>query len=94
MEDKVLEFIHRRFPEDCHWTDGNCYWFAKILEESFDLTLCYEPINGHFIAYDYDERCWYDWKGRHDENVGCVPFTVLKVIDPKWYDRLVRDCVN
>lgn len=32
---EVTEFIHRRFPDDCNWTSGNCYYFAVILQARF-----------------------------------------------------------
>lgn len=25
MKNKIEEFIRRRFPQDCNWTDGNRY---------------------------------------------------------------------
>ena len=33
---QVEEFIQRRFPVDCNWTNGNCYYFAVILNYSKD----------------------------------------------------------
>ena len=24
--EEILEFIKRRFPTDCHWVDGNCFY--------------------------------------------------------------------
>ena len=32
----VLEFIHRRFPQDSNWLTGNCYHFALILSSVFN----------------------------------------------------------
>lgn len=32
---EVLEFIHRRFPVDCDWLSGNCFYFAIILKSNF-----------------------------------------------------------
>ena len=31
----VLEFIERRFKQDCNWKTDNCYYFASILMEQF-----------------------------------------------------------
>ena len=63
MEEEVLEFIKRRFPIDCKWTDGNCYWFAKILAERFGMQIYYLPIVGHFVAgFDSDGK-FYDYNG-------------------------------
>ena len=35
--DEVIEFIKRRFPTDSNWLSGNCYYFAKILQERFGV---------------------------------------------------------
>lgn len=32
---KIEEFINRRFPNDCNWLSGNCYYFAIILKDRF-----------------------------------------------------------
>jgi hypothetical protein len=48
---EILEFIHRRFPQDCHWLDGNCFWFALILKKRFpNVEIFYFPIQGHFVV--------------------------------------------
>ena len=55
----VIEFIARRFPEDCNWLDGNCYYFALILKDRFNGKILYDVIDGHFVTeidgikYDY-----------------------------------------
>ena len=62
----VLEFIKRRFPTDCNWTNGNCYYFALILSNSSNGTIYYDVIEGHF-NYDYfgvvntDGRVLVEW---------------------------------
>ena len=35
LEEIVLKFIKRRFPVDCNWLSGNCYYFAQILMARF-----------------------------------------------------------
>ena len=43
--DEVLEFIRRRFLQDCHWRDGNCYYFALILKDRFpESRIVYDAI--------------------------------------------------
>ena len=62
MEDKVLEFIKRRFPVDCNWCNGNCYWFAAMLHMRFpDLKIWLFPIENHFMVGDGEK--FYDWNG-------------------------------
>ena len=99
MEDKILEFIHRRFPEDCHWTDGNCYWFAKILCDRFGgepkgMEICYDPVPGHFVAYSRGRERAYDWNGYYFPYGELIPLWRICIEDPQWYARLVRDCVE
>lgn len=90
---EIREFIQRRFPYRSNWKDGNCYWFAYILCARFpQLDIYYDPIEGHFWAgdgkflYDYDTIIPYS-------NI-VVKLSVIRTIDPLWYDRLVRDCIN
>jgi len=87
----VEEFIKRRFPTDCSWTTGNCYYFAVILKDRFNGTLYYDPIIGHFLCkidsnfYDYtgkveiDESILYNWN-------------CYKEQDELNYQHIVRDC--
>ena len=94
MKDEILEFINRRFPIDCHWTDGNCYWFAKILCDRFpDLTIDYEVIKGHFIAHDQANNIFYDWNGVYVPDFTVYNLDELRK-DSLWYNRIVRDCIN
>ena len=62
MNDPVLKFIHKRFPKDNNWLDGNCYYFAVILKTRFPYgDIFYDTINGHFVTY-IDGKM-YDWSG-------------------------------
>ena len=94
MEEIVLDFIHRRFTTDCNWTNGNCYWFAIILKERFNLKIYYLPVPGHFVAGDGEE--FYDFNGRYDieDNTPIIQFEELKVTDISHYQRLIENCVK
>ena len=35
MEKQIVDFIQRRFPMDCAWMNGNCFYFAQILASRF-----------------------------------------------------------
>lgn len=88
---EILEFIQRRFSDNCHWLDGNCYYFAVILCERFDkLAIYYEPIEGHFVAGDGE--LFYDWLGLYISKK-LIPLDKIKEEDPSWYKILIRDCV-
>lgn len=90
---RVLEFIGRRFGGDCNWIDGNCYYFAKILDDRFPGgEICYDVINGHFI-FRYCGDC-YDWTGIvHPEINKLVLWKDFWKYDPQEYSRILRDCV-
>lgn len=96
MEDEVLEFINRRFKTDCHWCDGNCFWFATILNKRFPhFKIWLFPIENHFMIGDGE--IFYDWNGiRHIEDCDEIPMEWDKVeeFDSSYYNHLIRDCVN
>lgn len=92
MKDSILEFIHRRFKDDCKWTDGNCLWFALMLQMRFQsLKICYLPIAGHFVVQDVD-GILYDWTGIVTTEESPLELNKLKKLDKSWYVRLMRDC--
>ena len=96
MKSQIVDFIKRRFPEDSHWFDGNCYWFAFILAERFPhLTIVYEPVAGHFMVTDGQN--YYDWTGVVDMSKyykAPIPLEEIKNSDPLWYQKIIRDCKN
>lgn len=60
--DKVLEFISRRFKPDQSWQNGNCYYFSVILKERFPKgKIMYDPVDNHFL-FRYRGKL-YDSKG-------------------------------
>jgi hypothetical protein len=99
-KDRILDFINRRFKQDCNWTSGNCYYFAVILRERFadydDGWIMYEPIDGHFL-FKYDGN-YYDHTGvvnlREEQKQKVFYFDDLKQIDRLLYDIIVRDCIR
>ena len=93
-KDKVVEFIGRRFPEDCRWLNGNCYYFSVILKERFpEGEIWYDMIDGHFL-FECGGR-WYDWTGLCEVDMrGMVRWDKLENMDKLLYDRIVRDCVR
>lgn len=90
---QILDFIHRRFPNNCRWTDGNCLWFTWILQQRFSfLEIYYLPIIGHFIVGR--DNIYYDWTGRYVPDEQPLLFSKILEKDPIWYQRLIRDCWN
>lgn len=91
---KVLEFIERRFKNDCNWVDGNCYYFALILKDRFpEGKIYYDVILGHFI-FEYDNQ-FYDWTGILSQNAICRPIEWGRFdeYDSLRKDRVIRDCI-
>lgn len=92
MEKKILDFIQRRFPKDCNWTDGNCYFFALILQNVFGGEIYYDVINGHFVAKI--GRNYYDWTGKV-RNIGLlVEWDKFSEYDSLQKERIIRDCIE
>ena len=61
--DEVIDFIKRRFENDCNWKNGNCYYFAIILKDRFnDGEIFYDVMDGHFIFCH--NGTFYDWSGK------------------------------
>lgn len=90
--DIILEFIRRRFTQDCHWLDGNCYYFASILKTRFpDGQIYYDVIYGHFI-FKYNDN-YYDWTGIINPNGYLVEWDRFEEYDCLLKQRIVRDCI-
>lgn len=87
MEKQVLDFIKRRFPQDCNWLDGNCFFFAQILASRFPGDVVYDPIDGHFLFYGNDEN-FYDWTGRRSYTEEQKSEFIL------WHNYSTKDCLH
>ena len=89
---KVLEFIQRRFPTDCNFLNGNCYYFSLILKDRFqDGIVYYDVIQGHFV-FKYED-CYYDWTGCVEPEGYLVEWDKFDEYDPLWKQRIIRDCI-
>jgi hypothetical protein len=91
---EVEEFIKRRFPIDCNWISGNCYFFAIILQDRFPGgSIYYDVIEGHFIYKYYDN--YYDWTGRVSvDETRLVEWDKFDEYDQFQRARIVRDCIK
>lgn len=92
-DDEVLEFIDRRFPGDCSWLNGNCYYFALILKDRFPQgEILYDVIDGHFV-FKYNDN-YYDYKGITYQDDGyLVPWESFDEYDCIQKTRIIRDCI-
>ncbi len=89
---KVLDFIKRRFPVDCNWITGNCYYFSQILLSRFpEGVVYYDVIYGHFI-FKYEDR-YYDWTGEIDSKGYLVEWDKFDEYDSLQKQVIIRDCI-
>ncbi len=89
---EILEFIKRRFNENCHWLDGNCYYFSLILKDRFPKgEVYYDVILGHFVFKCEDN--FYDWSGLIEEPKVVIPWSTFDEFDSSWKNRIIRDCI-
>ena len=92
MEDKILEFINRRFPHDSNWTTGNCYHFALILSNVFYGEIYYDVVNGHFVTLIDGE--YYDYYGIVKDSIVLVKWSKFDEYDVLQRGSIIRDCVR
>lgn len=89
---EVLDFIKKRFPNDCNWLNGNCYYFSQILKSRFPSgDICYDVINGHFV-FKYKSK-YYDWYGEVSKNGKIVRWDSFEYYDSLQKQRIIRDCI-
>lgn len=94
MKEEILDFIKRRWSGNEElFLNGNCYWFARILQERFPfLDIVYLPVEGHFVAYDKIGEEIFDVTGEVHYNGPRVSLSDLASVDEVWYSRLLKDC--
>ena len=89
---EILEFIKRRFQNDCDWISGNCYYFALILKDRFPTGIIfYDVIVGHFV-FLYDGH-YFDWTGLIEPDGYLVQWDKFDDYDHLQYQRIIEDCL-
>lgn len=92
MKNEVIDFIQRRFVDDCKWTDGNCYYFAIILKDRFpEGEMYYDVIYGHFV-FKYQNE-YYDWNGAVRSIGYLVEWDKFEEYDFLQKERIIKDCI-
>jgi len=90
---EILEFIRRRFTTDCHWLDGNCYYFAVILKARFPSgKIFYDVTNGHFVFLT--DGKYYDWTGEVEPDGELIEWQRFGDYDRLRKERIIRGCVR
>lgn len=98
--EKITEFIHRRFKNDCNWCTGNCYYFAVILKERFceyNPEIYYDVCKGHFVCKIENE--FFDWSGiveydKEYENRFLIKWSTFHTYDELQFNRIIRDVIK
>ena len=89
----MTEFIRRRFPDDSNWTNGNCYYFALILQSRFGGEIFYDVIYGHFVTKI--ESKFYDYKGEvKTEGRKFIKWADFEKYDCLQKNRIIRGCIK
>ena len=93
MNNLVVDFINRRFPNDNMWTSGNCFYFASILKARFPSgKIYYDVIYGHFV-FEH-EGCLYDWNGVYcKDDDFLVEWDKFDEYDSIQKKIIIRDCI-
>lgn len=89
----IIQFINKRFKNDCDWTNGNCYYFAVILKDRFpEGNIFYDVVCGHFV-FEYNNQ-FYDWSGLYRSNdMFLVPWNDFDNYDKFQKQRVIRDSI-
>lgn len=74
-----------------NFLNGNCYWFAKILEWRFGGTIFYCPIENHFIANIDD--CFFDIRGEITPTETPVAWSAYQNVEPTAAERIRKNCI-
>lgn len=92
MNNNIMNFIKRRFPTDCDWLTGNCYFFALILQSVFGGEIYYDVTNGHFLL-GYEKE-FYDWRGKSTDYGTLIKWKDFEKYDSIQKQRIIRDCIK
>lgn len=99
-KDEIIKFIRKRFPLNCDWLTGNCYYFAVILKERFceyNPEIYYDVCKGHFVCKIEDS--FYDWFGivEHDKEYKdrfLIKWSTFHKYDELQFERIIRDVIK
>lgn len=93
----VLHFINafkERNPKELEdsFLHGNCYWFARNLEERFNGTIYYDPVANHFFTKIDDY--YYDIRGLISPDEDRVyPWEGYKIIESLNAKHVEKNCI-
>ena len=73
------------------FTEGNCYWFAKILQTQFGGAIIYCPTKNHFAFLSKGKA--YDITGEISKE-GFENWPLYSRFEPIEAARIIKQCVN
>lgn len=88
---EVIEFIQRRFPSDCNWKTGNCYYFALILKDRFPQGIIYYDVIACHFCVKID-GLYYDWEGVYTPYIP-IEWDKFDEYDSIQKQVIIRDCL-
>ena len=99
IKKQILDFIKHFQNEGTikAFTEGCCYWFAKILCKRFEMDryrtmLMYNNIDGHFAAKINGQL--YDITGELNETANWEIWDEFKENEPVYSETVIRDCIK
>lgn len=100
QHEKILNFISkftdnnkRKEVIEC-FTQGCCYWFAKILLLRFNSgNIVYDGIDGHFGYFNKLTKCVYDITGDVTNIYKWQDWTSLNQEDSSRSQRIIHNCI-
>jgi hypothetical protein len=91
-KDEVLHFISTFKGSEHTFLNGNCFWFAHILNSRFGGYIVYDVIDDHF--YTEIDNIFYDIKGIEEINVdekSIFYWSKIYEYDSNVFNRINRD---
>lgn len=95
--DEIVQWMHNRQFYDNKWMNGNCYYFAVLLQTAWPGgKIVHDPIIGHFM-YLY-KNCLYDYRGyvglAKEYKRPLDDWEKYKEVDELHWAHIMRDCVG
>lgn len=93
----ILDFIaqFRELGAENCFSNGMCYWFARILQDRFGGLITYDLVENHFGFKEIiDTEKVYDITGDVTNKYNWVLWIDYQIQDPIHSSRIIRDCIN
>lgn len=89
MYEEILDFI-AKFQNGTEvrrlFTNGQCYWFSRILFERFRGDIMYLPVSNHFVFRPFSRASLFDIEGDVTEEYSNEP--IYRWDEYQYFDEL------